>query len=67
MSQKVSLQFCGGNLEGPDLQDFLGRHGYYDIATAEGGEGLMNLDAIQHEKFVLLVEHSFVASTDPSA
>jgi hypothetical protein len=66
MSQKVSFQFCGGNLKCPDLHDFLSRHGYYDIATAEGGDGLMNLDAVQHEKFVLLVDHSFVASTDPS-
>jgi len=63
----MSFQFCGGNLECPDLQDFLRRCGYYDIVTAKGGDGLINLDAIQHEKFVLLVEHSFVASTDPSA
>lgn len=41
--------------------------GYHGIAVAKGADALTNLDTIKHEKFVLVVEHCFIASTYPSA
>jgi hypothetical protein len=40
--------------------------GYYGIIGAQSADALINLDTIEHEKFVLVVEHCFIASTYPS-
>ena len=67
MPQQMSFQFCRGDLERPDLRDSLRGHGLHGIAVADDGDGLINFDAIKHEKFILVIEHRLVASMDPSA
>jgi hypothetical protein len=40
--------------------------GYYGIVVAKGADALINLDTIKHEKFVLVIEHCFIAGAYPS-
>ena len=62
------LPVLQGQLGMPGLSKFPKRTmGYYGIAAAKGADALINLDTIKHEKFVLVVEHCFIASTYPPA